>query len=193
MKVSLRKASALSAALLDASRKISVTPTLSVSIYTQSGEAVLSEIDTARSAMVTNIDSVLDLAKAGYDIRAAIGLANEKAGVNAILTEKAYLDSAEKTISALASAGSVRNPTVEILDRQLSNLQARAGGDNYYGGEDFSLNVINDDVRETLTNRLADIRRKKMEISDRLLSINLTTEIDLSQSVVDLLNKYKLI
>jgi hypothetical protein len=200
MKITLRKADAIAKAALDAARRVPLESTVSVSAY--STETVSAVAETARDTLRSNLKVSTDLLEAAYQIRAVIGEANRRVGIDDALTEKAQLDAREKVLSGLATTAVVgrRGTTTTATDfavaeKQREALQARLKSDHYsgYGDESVTVRVLDDSLTGEVQTALADIRKQKIAISDRLLELNMSTKVSLDASVVETLTKQGLI
>jgi hypothetical protein len=198
MEVTLRKAAALSQALLDASRQVNLGHTITLSIYsdTTASEAV----QAAQKRLLENIEKATALMNASYRIRNAVGEANESAGVNALLREKAALDAREKLLSGIgsvdrrygASADTLADGTLQAqLDALKERSSSATGG--YRAETSLTVSVMGETVSAPIQEQLVAIRRRKVAIADTLLSINLGNKISLQDAEVALLEEYKLV
>ncbi len=200
-KLTLRKADALAKATLDAARKVPLEAVVTVSVY--SPESVESVADTARATLRENLAVSTSLLEAAYQIRALIGEANRKAGIDAALTQKAELDAREKVLSALVpaatagrrSAAALGDSNVAVLEKRREALLARVSSDTYqgYGEDSVSVRVVDDALTTEVQAQLNAIRKEKIEISDRLLELNTSTRVSLDDATVETLTKQNLL
>lgn len=200
-KLTLRKADKIAKATLEAARRVSLTPMVAVSVYSE--ESLGSVADAARADLRENIALSKTLFDAAYDLRGLIGDANREAGIDALLTEKARLDAEEKALNGLSAsttAGRRSRRTVStdfaVAEKQRDALKARLSSDNYqgYGAEEtISVTVLDDSLTSELDARLTAIRKRKIAIDDRLLELNTSTKIALGDDVVQTLEAQGLI
>lgn len=197
MKISLRKADALAKATLEAARKVPLESTVSVSVYSQDGVATVAE--AGRETLRANLKVSQDLMEAAYQIRALIGEANRTVGIDSALTTKAKLDAREKVLSALVGAASigrrqVASTDLAVAEKQREVLLARVNSESYNGyGDTVGVSLIDDSLRDDVQKQLADIRKEKIAIADRLLELNLSTKVTIDPSVVETLTAQSLI
>jgi ribosomal protein L9 len=198
MEVTLRKAAALSQSLIEASRALPLTKSVSVSIYTET--SVADAVKEAQEKLLANSAKVTALVGASFEIRGAIGAQNAVNGVSARLTEKAALDATEKLITA--AVGGKANPFDDTVDTDSSVAQAKLDAlkerqkavvESYHREEAITVSVLTSDVASGLQEQLSTIRRRKVAIADELLTLNMTKKVTLSEATVALLNEFKLI
>lgn len=197
MEVTLRKASALSKALLDAARALPLNKAVKVSIYATT--TVEAEVSAAQAKLLENSTKATSLIEASFGLRAIIGALNATSGIDALLTERAGLDASEKLLSGIGAVSrysedeSVEN--LSVAQAQLDALKTRAANASadsvaYRRGSEDSLTVSV--PTPTIQNRLVAIRRRKTEIADELLILNMTKKVKISPATVALLEEFKL-
>jgi len=199
MEVTLRKAAALSQALLEASRALPLAKSVTVSVYADT--PVADAVKEAQAKLAFNSAKVTGLIRAAFEIRGSISDQNAVNGVSKRLTEKAALDATEKLLSA-AVGGAKANPfddtpeaSADIAQAQLDALRERQKNvaDRYSREESLTVGVLSGDVVGGLQDQLATIRRRKVEIADELLTLNMTKKVTLSAETVALLQEFKVI
>lgn len=193
MHINLRKANALSKALLDEARKLPLNTLAGVSVYNTT------DLDKAMEAvgvkMRQNLADAQALLEAGYKLRGLMGAAFQSSGISDLLTEKALLDAREKLIVAVttkdhqfnsASEVSLALPRLGALKEALTNPTT-----SRHSGTD----VLNVRIPETafagLDDELRTLRRRKADIADSLLGLNTTTTIQVPTDIADLATRYK--
>lgn len=180
MQVTLRKADAISKLALETARKLHLPHTVSVSVF--SSETVPEAIDRVRSTLAANLTEAKSLIEAAFAIRALISTANAETAVNALLGEKALADQMEKTIQPFAkSAPHAVSPADS--ERQRLALQVRSGGASYYGADEVTASVSTEEFSALMAAEMRALRKKKVEISDRLTEINNSVKIAIPESV----------
>jgi hypothetical protein len=195
MEVTLRKANALSKALLEASRARTATNSVAVSIYAPT--TVEAEVATGTTKLMSVAATVTSLIEAAYSIRDSIAMSNASNGVDSLLTEKAKLDTIEKFLAPLAGTKSydddddaVEASTVAYQAR-LDALKERAKTttDRYNRDETITVTIAAPAIAE----QLASIRRRKIAIADELLILNMTKKVTLPEKTATLLTELKLV
>jgi len=197
MEVTLRKASALSKALLEAAKKLPAPRSVEVSIYAEGdlSEVIAAEVQEGLAKLVDNTNNAQRLFIAGFSIREKIGAANAYSGINALLSERAVLDAREKLLAPLVE-GAAFGTKSDIAAAKLETLRARASAAdarNYGLTEELTVSLGDGADFVEFANDLLLIRRRKTSLADDLLALNTTTKITLSAGTVELLNKFKLI
>jgi hypothetical protein len=196
MKLKLRKADGIAHAALRAIDKIALSGLISISIFEKT--AIDSLLRHNARIVLGRLEDVLALQEAVADIRKALAAANQKFGIDDLLTEKNMLDRQETSITKLASRTDDDYGTVEdkpeIVTARLAAMRTRSEAAPIYDRqENLNAFVLDTAAIGDLQERLAKIRRRKSEIGDQLLSINVTEEITVSDKVRDLLVKHNVI
>lgn len=197
MQVNLRKANALAKALQDEALKLAPEHAVAVSIYEETPDFA-AKVDAAGAALRSVLDDAVALTEAAYEIRGQMGKAFHASGINDVLTRKALLDRTEKLLSqalAYAPAASAASE-VATAPRRFEALlaqheAAKVNGTRLAVGETFQVRVPRT-AYDGLEDRLRDIRREKAQIADDLLGLNAGHRITLSDSVVALIERFKL-
>lgn len=197
MQVNLRKANALAKALQDEALKQEVDHAVVVSIYEETPDFA-AKVAAAGEALQSTLDDAVALTAAAYEIRGQMGKAFHTSGINDVLTRKALLDRTEKLLTqafAHAPAASASNEVATAPRRFEAMLAqheaAKVSGVRVTASEFFQVRVPRA-AYEGLEDRLRDIRREKAQIADELLSLNAGHRITLSDSVVSLIERFKL-
>jgi hypothetical protein len=190
MKITLRKANAVQNNILDAVKSIKVATEVEINEFEDAGKkiaqanATLFEADKRRS----------DLLMAQFAIRGLVGVANATSGIDAKLTEAAYID---KRMSQLAEISGVKEMTsMEVIEGKLEKLRNRKDDSRsaIYGYNDnVTTSVLTQVQIDEVSNFIKDLRMKKQKLNDEILELNVRTDIELGADVVEVLNKEKLI
>lgn len=197
MELTLRKASTLSKSLLDAARKLPLSRTVQISVYDQVTPEDL--VKDATAILLNNLRDAGDLTRAGFELRAAIGIANSSSGISALLTEKAALDAKEKLIASVAEpisdAAFNSAVTAPIAAAKLESVRQRlAIGEQRYGlSEELAVKVATVETVAPLKDDLLAIRRRKTQIADELLALNTSAKVPVSAFAEELLTRFKLV
>lgn len=193
--ISLRKAAAYSQALLAAAKELPLDRMATMSIY--STTTVKDKVAEAVKILETNAARASTLISAAFEIRRLISVRNSDTGINDLLAEKGELDAREKIISGLAlkAAIAAADSDIDAAQARLDAMKERAAqaSDRYGREETVLIQVISEEVAAKFADELAEIRLRKVAISDELLRINIGTEIAISQSTHDLLKELKVV
>jgi hypothetical protein len=199
MNVTLRKAHALSKALLEQTKKLPLNRTVTISVYEPDDPD--SVVEAAGEVLLANVDIGRRLIEASTAIRLQIGIANKSAGVDALLSEKAKLDTVEKLLGKVVGGSDsdygfaqATDPLVARAKLEAIITRNNATGERFNSlTEELVVKVATGDVVQGLADELATIRRRKTEIADELLTKNSSTTVALDAATVELLKTYKLI
>jgi hypothetical protein len=191
MEVTLRKAAALSESLLLAARAVQLPMSVDVSIY--SGTEVAGLLTDGRQKMLSAAEESEQLTNAAYGIRASIGAANSKRGIDALLTEKAGLDATEKVFTMLKSAPLARDAEEISAELAMARTMVAAATTRTYRSDSITVGFNDEETSKLIKTKLAAIRRRKVAIADELLAVNMTAKVVIPESTVELLKSNQLI
>ena len=182
MKISLRKASALQAAIND----IMVSLDLSTEVRINEFERPSNKIEEASSRFGENLKRRSNLLDAMYVVRNAVSVANNDSGIDALLGNAARLDKDLTLYSRLAKLEPATS--TDVIVGKLGKIKGRS--EDYYGREDVvSTTVFDVAALEGFKARAFALKKAKVAIQDKLLELNVRTEIDVSAEVVEILEK----
>lgn len=176
MKVTLRKANALQAELNNTLRALEVETAVSVSEF-QDPETVIAE---AHTKMQVTLSRRLALVKAIYDIRGLVGTANSASGIDAKLTQVAFI---QKQLELLLPL-SIRPLRVEsaVLAGRLDKVRNRKEDTRYslMGSEDVSTPILTQTDVDAFVSGIKTLKKQKQALQDEVLELNVRTEIELT-------------
>ncbi len=175
MKVSLRKANALQAAINEAMSALDFSVEISINEF----EKPAVKMSEAKDRFSTHLATRKALQSAIYDIRRKVATANAESGVNDHLADVAVLDKDIAFYSKLAKL----SPALEndVLVGKLGKIKGR-GEDQFYGREDVvRTNIFTEAEVEEFKATLASLKKTKVAVQDSLLELNVSTEIELSE------------
>jgi len=186
MNLTLRKASAVQAVIMDKINSIELATTVSINEFQAPGEV----IRAASDKLLANIKLKEDLFDAYYEIRTSLGSANASYGVNRKL---AALVSLEKKILMyrLLAASSAREDST-VVDGKLSRLK-NADSVNYAYRDTLQTGVLTQSKIAEFEANIATFTKEKQKLNDEILGINIINSIDLSVETAALLSKYNII
>jgi hypothetical protein len=196
MEVTLRKAASLEKSLQEAARSQSLVKALTISVF--SPKSVSDEVVPARAKLATNLSKALSFISAAFQIREAIKKANATNGIDGLLAEKASFDAREKLISGVVSANVIfddgeTDSSVDQAQARLDSLKERQKTADRFAQDSVTVNIVNQDLTAQFQDQLTTIRKRKVEITDQLLILNMTKKITLTVETVALLTELKLI
>lgn len=190
--ITLRKADALSKALLEEARKVELSASVEVSIFDETAIETLAE----RHDQETNqaLDSAVSLLSAGYAIREELAHAFVSSGISDLLAERAKLD-AEERLHGKVTAKESGATAQRLAKAKLATLkEAAAAPSTGYRNNSETLTVqANPQAFDRSRARLRDIRRRKSEIADMLLERNMKHTIEVEDATIALAETLKLI
>lgn len=188
MKITLRKANALQNSIQDHLKTVEVKTQISLNEF----QDATSEITCAREGVVANDIRRAKLTKSLYRIRAQVGRANAEAGVSDLLAEAAYIDKRIGHLKGLAEGDAVE--VEAVINGKLEKLRNTEAKSRIYGyGDTVATGVLTADQIEGYKKDMRDLKKEKQSINDKVLELNVRTEIELDTDTVALLQAEQLI
>jgi hypothetical protein len=193
MKLTLRKSSSISKGI-----------TLFLSKNLLKGSIVINKFknatETATKAsgeLLKQMEVHLELLKIQSLIRQGVGSANEKCGINALLSKKAYLTRLVDFFSGLDQESLELPSTEELEARSMDSKKEPVPENGSYGmrrnPNEFSTGVIPASTIAEAKNELIVTRRKIQEHDDAILTLNTTTQIEIPDAMGETLSKLGII
>ena len=178
MQISLRKAHSILKQLKEQLVKNIVVTSISLEPF----ENVVKALDKATHDMHDKIMLVGNLTDVQHRIREAVGYTNARSGVDNLLTKKAYLEAQLAFTAKLAA--STEATAVSVLQARLT--KAENAVDNFYGNTVSTSLLTAEDIK-SFKNIEADLKREIEAVNERLQVLNLSENISISDSDVQLL------
>lgn len=180
MEINLRKANAVQAEIRRALSAVHVNDKVTVNEYTVDTAAEVAKVTAEFEAAVVR---KAGLTNALFNIRKAVASANATAGVSTILTDVERID-ALITLEQSVAGQKVGMSLVEInarLDkfRNAPTQDARSAiyGDRYNNVE---TSVVTEQAVSSAKQEVKNLRRQRQNLQDKLLALNINTNITLS-------------
>ncbi len=180
MKVNLRKAAVIQNDLLEFRNKHPL-PGLKIELDEFISD-ISEKVSVARQQFMLKQEQHRQLWEVYYSIRNKVALVNSQVGIVEIL---AKLEMYKKWIELERelSTTSVPRPIEEIMLR-LDKMRKMTPGESGFHSSSFSVAYATvEDIKES-TGRINEYRRKIRQLNDKLLELNVTSEIELSLAEV---------
>jgi len=188
MKISLRKANALQNAIQDHVKTIEVSTSISLNEF-QNPEF---ELTAARNQLMANDQIRYKLTRALYSIRAQVGKANSDSGVSALLADAAFIDKRLAQLRSLTE--STKAEGMDVIKGKLRKIAEDKGERRMYmRDESVTTGVLTDVQIENYQAEMRVWKKEKQSINDKVLELNVRTEIELDEQVVDILTTQGLV
>jgi hypothetical protein len=179
MKLTLRKANAIQAAINEAIKGLD----LGTSVTLNEFEGVEDQISAVRDRFWTHAATRNKLTMALYEIRAKVAQANAESGINDHLANVAYLEKQIGYNTMLAGKGV--QTALRVLNGQVKkNAEVK---EDIYGrsSRDVTTSIFTEEEIKDFRHNAAEFKRQKQRIQDLLLELNVQTEIELSADTVE--------
>lgn len=183
MKVTLKKASALAAAVLAAVPKFSHE--FSVDVY---ADPVSTErLEEMNDQLAEQVETANRLIDVGFLIRELVGRANAENDINGLLTSRALIEKKLETFNTIPLRQ--KGPNLVALERQVE--AARANPQPAYVGRG-GLSILLE-TASLVAPELTKLRRAKREVEEKLATANYNTHIEIPEDVVEVLKSLDLV
>ena len=191
MNITLRKANAIQSSIQEAIRNIKID----VSVELNEFQNVDNSVSTALATLLVNDNRREALLKALYAIRGSVGAANATATIGDSLSLAAYIDKRISQLEVLTSAPVAT--AKEVIEGKLEKFRKDTGEGSrrtIYGYNDtVSTGVLTQDVIDRFKNQVKELKKEKQKINDKILELNIRTEITLSNETVATLQQEGLV
>jgi hypothetical protein len=174
MKLTLRKANAIQAAINEAIKSLDLNTGVTLNEF----EDVQVQIASARERFFANDNVRSKLTLALAEIRTKVAQANAASGINDHLANVAYLEKQIGYNTMLAGKGA--QTALKVLNGQVKKFAEVK--EDIYGrsmGRDVATSIFTEEEVEQFKSNAANLKRDKQRVQDTLLELNVQTEISL--------------
>lgn len=190
MKITLRKANALQNAITEAIRNVKIETSVSINEF----EDVAGKLLKSNTALFEADKRRSDLLMAQFAIRGLVGVANATSGVDAKLTQAAYIDKRIGQLSELVNSQPQTDINVIIGKlEKIRNRKEESRASLYGRDEDVTTCVATADQLADAKKLVQDLKKQKQKINDEVLELNVRTEVDMADDVVAILRAENLV
>lgn len=186
MKVSLRKANALQQ-LVQSELNDSISAVATIGRF-DNPEAVVNE---AALKLIAAVDKKILLTDVLYSIRKKVSAAGATSGVSDLLADLAANEKRSQFIRELAKVTQFAQDKETVL-AALEQLKTEKDAYGRYNNS-FNVGLLTKETVDKYKSTVNTLRREKQTISDKLLHLNVATEIELDESEVAVLTKYEIL
>ena len=187
MKLSLRKANALQLLIQEQINEPFIG-TVTITKY----DNIDSTFDAAESVLTETIGKKFSLIEVLYSLRKKVGAASASAGIADLLTDLASNAKQTAFFKQLASTTQFALPKTQIV-AIFKDLAEQAQTASYARKDAVTVSLLNKETVDAYKSALTKLRKEKQVISDKLLHLNVSTEIELDETEQDVLNKYEIL
>jgi hypothetical protein len=184
MNITLRKAAALQNAINETLKGLEVTVTVTVDEFQDADSVIAAKWGEVNETVVRKT-ALLDVL---YAVRKGVAAANAAAGVTELLADAAQLDKRIQLQGQLAGATVQLEPAV--LNGRLERLREQTGETRLYrSASGVETGVFTEAEVAAAKVELADLKKLKQALQDRLLELNVGTTVSLSDKSVIVLQQ----
>lgn len=188
MKLTLRKANALQNAIQDHIKTIEVNTSVELNEF----QLPQAELSIARNTLVANDNRRASLTMVLYAIRGLVGKMNAASGVSDELARAAYIDKRIGHLKGLTDSTVVEAEAV--IDGKLEKLRTQEKNSRIYGYNDtVKTGVLTQEQLDQYKVDMTALKKEKQSINDKVLELNIRTEIELTDDLVKILQSEQLV
>ena len=185
-KLSLRKAAAVQNEIRNAIKELALVGTVSVNEFTAD---VQGSLDKRHGEAWDTINRRNSLNQALFAIRSAVGAANHNSGISDMLAKIGQLEARIKDLETAAKFD-VRGDLAEVNARLDKYRNAKDDRYSLYGdGRAVEVGVFTPDEVAGFKAQLAELKRERQGIRDKILEANIRSEITLETVTEDTLRR----
>lgn len=178
MKLTLRKANAVQAAINEAIKGLDLSTNVTLNEF----EGVQEQIDTVRERFWKNAVIRNNLVTALYEIREKVSAANAASGIDSMLTSVALFEKQIGHNNLLVSKGV--QTSMRVLNGQVKKTADAKDEGFGYNRRDVVTSIFTEEEIENFKRDAADYKRTKQRLQDELLERNVQTTIELTEASV---------
>jgi len=181
MELTLRKASAIQEVILSKINNIELKPIISLNEFQDPTSVIL----VAQNDLLTSLANKVKLWDAFYEIRTSLGKANADAGVNSLLADLAKSEKLIQLYTSITAKSSLQE-SLDVITGKLKKISAASSNESRYGYSE----TVNSGVLASLDDLTAKVNllsKKKQDLNDKLLELNIKTKIVLTDKTNEVL------
>lgn len=189
MKLTLRKANAIQLLINEKLNNTTINAHVTIDKYTP----IQATVKQARETFALGLIQKLSLLATLYRIRQLVSKASQEAGISDLLAQMAFANKQEAMYKNFDTGLNVAlYPGDEIATKQQDDLKTQVPT-AYSRKDNFQVSIMEKTVLEGIVTTLSNVRKQKVMLSDKLLELNIKTEIELEESESDVLKGYDII
>lgn len=181
MKITLRKLNALQNLIQESVKTISVKTEISINEF-----QTPAEVDRARKIALDKISRREKLTNVWYDIRDLVSAANATSGISSLLTKAAQTDRRMGFLQEM-----IDNPVQTdrpVIEGKLEKIRSRKEDSHpAFGRDEVVTGVFTAEDMDDFKAQQRALKKSKQEINDKILELNVKTEVELSSEIQDVL------
>lgn len=187
MKISLRKAKVIQEDLRDVLKQLAAPANIKITEYTQDIDAAIATgLENYKSAVANR----LELDTLLFYIRQQVGISNAASGIDSLLTQISALTAKIDTLSGISSD----TPALSEVKARVARIQETSMRDRGYGFVDHVLvNVLDQTSINLYQDMASEFKKERTKLKDKVLELNIRTEIELDEVQCTLLKQYRVL
>ena len=185
VKMTLRKANALQSVIQSAINSITVKIVVDLNEFQDISTELQRANDAAMAADVRRSDLLMSL----YTLRSLVGRANAQVGISDHLSHGAFIDKRIAQLADFASDAAVLTDGA-VIQGKLDKIRNRvdASRADFYGRQDsVTTGVLTQTQSDTINGVVRELRKQKQDLNDKILELNIKTEVELTPEVESIL------
>ncbi len=186
MKISLRKANTIQNNISEFIKNYSIV----TDFYITEFEDVTETLNKKCSELITKYNKRDELLSIQYSIRDHISNMNQQSGISVYLTQCALLD---KKIENATLIVKCTPSNVSVVSGALEKAKQKTNSFSSNPYTQIGVSAVTQDIIDTLSADLYRFKLEKQKLNDKILELNIKTEITLDDGMVSILKEHNLI
>ena len=182
MKLNLRKAKALQEEIQSVLKDLKLKPEIEITEFTANISGAIYDANTKYHQDITRIKNLVE---ALYELRKLVSSANETNNINTLLADIACLDRLYALYNA--SMPKIEPESLSVVEAKIAKIKDAPQSSRVYGYKD-SVTVSCVDI-DSIKDTISSLKKRKRELQDQLLSLNVKVEIVLGERYVNVLKE----
>lgn len=181
MNVSLRKANAIQTSIQETLKSLELETVVSLNEFENAADTLVK----SKEKFNQTFDRRVDLIQTQYRIRAAVGRANVECGISDKLATAAMTDRLIAEMTQIVSAPD--ETEYKQVEARLEKIRNTPETGMYGVAKVVTTSLVGEAQKLSANAGLKTLKKEKQQLNDEILELNIKTEIELDEGIVDIL------
>lgn len=181
MKVSLRKANAIQASIQETLKSLELETVVSLNEFENAADTLVK----SKEKFNQTFDRRMDLIRAQYVIRATVGRANVECGISDRLASAVMTDRMITELTQIVNADD--ETEYKQVEARLEKIRNTPETAMYGVTKVVTTSLVGEAQKLSANAGLKTLKKEKQKLNDEILELNIKTEIEFDEGIVDIL------
>ena len=181
MKVSLRKANAIQSSIQETLKSLDLETTVSLNEFENAADTLVKAKEKFNQTYIRRVD----LIQVQHRIRAAVGRANVECGISDKLATAAMVDRMIVELTQITNAND--ETEYKQVEARLEKIRNNPETGMYGIARVVVTSVVGEAQKLSANASLKTMKKEKQQLNDEILELNIKTEIELNEDIVNIL------